>query len=105
MIVEYIRYSIGQDDSQKFVQAYSKASDVLKASPHCLGYEVSRCTEDPTSFVVRINWDSLEGHTQGFRTSPQFSKFFSDVRPFYNNIQEMRHYEVGDSFQRNGRSC
>ncbi len=100
MIVEYIRYSVKQSESDRLVQAYSRAGQVLQASPHCLGYEISRCQEDPSSFIVRINWDSLEGHTKGFRESPQFSKFFADVQPFYNDIQEMRHYEVGPSFRR-----
>ena len=100
MIVEYIRYLVKTDDSQKFIQSYSRAGEVLKSSPQCLGYEISRCKEDPISFVVRIDWDSLEGHLNGFRKSPQFSKFFTDVQPFYNDIQEMRHYEVGETFQR-----
>jgi quinol monooxygenase YgiN len=100
MIVEYIRYSVKKDDSEKFKLAYANAGEVLKASANCLGFEVSRCTEDPTFFVVRINWDSLEGHTHSFRSSPEFSKFFSDVRPFYDAIQEMRHYEIADSYQR-----
>ena len=66
----------------------------LDASPHCQRYEVARCTEDPTAYTVRIEWDSAEGHMQGFRGSPGFAGFFAAVRPYVDRIQEMRHYDV-----------
>lgn len=43
---------------------------------------------------VRIEWDSQDGHIKGFRTSPEFQTFYEAVRPFFNDIEEMRHYEV-----------
>jgi quinol monooxygenase YgiN len=92
MIVEYIRYEIADADS--FQRAYQAARCVLDGSPHCLAYELSRCTEEPTSFILRIEWDSIDGHLQGFRKSPEFADFLSAVRPFLADIREMRHYAV-----------
>lgn len=94
MIVEYIRYTIPADRRGAFERAYADAQPVLDASPHCLGYELSRCAEDASQYVLRIEWDSAEGHMQGFRKSPEFRTFFAAVRPFVNDIQEMRHYEL-----------
>jgi quinol monooxygenase YgiN len=94
MIVEYIRYDIDSARDEAFEQAYRQASEALAASTHCELYEVSRCTEDPTQHVVRIEWDSEEGHLSGFRQSPEFRRFFEAVGPFVHDIQEMRHYEV-----------
>ncbi|HYQ04128.1 MAG TPA: antibiotic biosynthesis monooxygenase family protein [Polyangiaceae bacterium] len=94
MIVEYIRYSVPAARTDEFLAAYREASVELDASPHCLAYELSRCHEEPGSYVVRIEWESLAGHLQGFRTSPEFKRFFAKVQPFFEQIQEMRHYEV-----------
>jgi hemoglobin len=94
MVVEYIRYSIDDPRAEAFEQAYREAGDSLAASEHCERYEVSRCSEEPTQHVVRIEWDSEEGHLSGFRQSPEFRSFFEAVRPFVNDIEEMRHYEV-----------
>jgi hypothetical protein len=47
--------------------------------------------------VVRIEWDSVEGHERGFRASPRFSEFFTAVQPFFADIEEMKHYAVQDS--------
>jgi quinol monooxygenase YgiN len=94
MVVEYIRYTIDDGRSEAFEQAYGRASDALEASEHCQRYEVSRCSEDPTQYVVRIEWDSEEGHLAGFRQSPEFRSFFEAVGPFVHDIEEMRHYNV-----------
>jgi quinol monooxygenase YgiN len=94
MVVEYIRYSIDDPRAEAFDQAYREAGNSLAASEHCERYEVSRCTEDPTQHVVRIEWDSEEGHLSGFRQSPEFRSFFDAVGPFVNDIEEMRHYNV-----------
>jgi len=93
VVVEYIRYRIAPEQTDAFVQAYTAAGVPLLASPNCLSYEVSRCSEEPDHFIVRIVWDSADGHLSGFRKSPEFQRFFTLVRPFFEGIQEMRHYE------------
>jgi len=94
MIVEYIRYRIDDERARAFEEAYRRAGDALRASEHCQRYEVARCSEDSTSHVVRIEWDSEEGHMSGFRRSPEFRTFFEEVRPFVDDIEEMGHYQV-----------
>src|SRR5438874_10491766 len=74
MVVEYIRYSIDDTRAEAFEQAYRRAAEALKASEHCERYEVSRCSEDPSQRIVRIDWDSEQGHLSGFRQSPEFHK-------------------------------
>ena len=89
MVVEYIRYTLDEGRAEVFEQAYCQAADALEASYHCERYEVSRCSEDPSTRVVRIEWDSEEGHMSGFRKSPEFGPFVAAVRPFVNDIDEM----------------
>ena len=94
MIVEYIRYRIPEAEASTFEAVYRSAGASLDASPHCERYEVARCTDDPAAFIVRIEWDSAEGHMRGFRGSPEFRTFFAAVKPYVEYIEEMRHYEV-----------
>jgi quinol monooxygenase YgiN len=94
VVVEYIRYSIDNERSKAFADAYRRAAEALEASEHCERFEVSRCSEDQTQHVVRIEWDSEEGHMSGFRQSPEFRRFFEAVGPFVHDIDEMRHYQV-----------
>jgi hypothetical protein len=87
MIVEYIRYQIDPSRNGEFDDAYRRAGALLDASPHCQRWEAARC-------VVRIEWDSAEGHLQGFRQSADFKPFLEATQPFFNDIEEMTHYEV-----------
>lgn len=94
MIVEYIRYQNEASEAVAFISAYETAARSLRDSIHCLSYELSRCCDEPNTFVLRIVWDSAEGHMKGFRTSAEFKPFLAAIQPFIKNIQEMRHYEL-----------
>lgn len=94
MIVEYIRYRIPRERQRQFEEAYTNASESLNVSKHCHMYELTHCAEEPELYILRIEWDSLDGHMKGFRSSPEFRDFFRYVQPFLNGIQEMRHYEL-----------
>lgn len=44
----------------------------------------------------------MRGHEEGFRKEPGFAAFFGKVKPFFQCIQEMKHYAI----QQSGRaSC
>ena len=94
MIVEYTRYKIDEQRRGTFEKAYEKAVEPLSASSHCLAYELSHCTEAPEYYVLRIEWDSEEGHLTGFRSSREFRSFFASIQPYVKDIEEMRHYQV-----------
>jgi hemoglobin len=95
MIVEYIRYRV-PTDPDAFEAAYTRACAALRASPQCLAYELSRCEEAPEHYVLRIEWTSTADHLQGFRRGPEFGPFFREIRPYVEQIEEMRHYAPGE---------
>jgi quinol monooxygenase YgiN len=94
MTAEYTRYRINQDQQPAFEEAYRAAQKYVQASPHCVGYELSHCTEEPERYVLRIEWASVEEHLQGFRKEPNFKSFLGLVQPFVPNIEEMQHYKL-----------
>jgi len=93
MVVEYIRYRVPQDRGEEFERSCSEAQQVLREAPQCERYEVSRGVEEPENFVVRIEWTSVEEHEHDFRGSAAFGRCFAAVKPFFEQIEEMRHYE------------
>ncbi len=92
MIIEYIRYTIPESQASAFEKSYAEAGKSLAASGHCLAFELSACLDDPSSYILRIEWDSVEGHMQGFRGSAEFRAFFAAIKPYVDGITEMRHY-------------
>jgi quinol monooxygenase YgiN len=92
MVVEYIRYAIPSSRAVEFEEAYAEAAKVLDESPQCLSYELTRGLEEAEHYILRIEWTSVDDHEQGFRRSPGFQRFFALIRPFFDQIEEMKHY-------------
>ncbi|HSA48899.1 MAG TPA: antibiotic biosynthesis monooxygenase [Yinghuangia sp.] len=94
MIVEYIRYTIAEPNTAEFEAAYARAAASLRASPQCVDYELTRCTEEAGAYILRIRWTSAADHLEGFRAGEHFPAFFAEIKPYVTAIQEMRHYEA-----------
>lgn len=92
MSIEYIRYRIAGADAAEFEAAYRRAAEQLAAAPECIDYELTRCEEDPESYILRITWTSTHDHLQGFRASERFPPFLAAIKPYVPAIEEMRHY-------------
>ncbi|MCK2241821.1 MULTISPECIES: group II truncated hemoglobin [unclassified Crossiella] len=93
MIVEYLRYTIPPAAAADFEAAYARAATALAGAPECVDYDLSRCVEDPSKYVLRIRWTSAQAHLGGFRQGPYFPPFFAEIRGYVGDIEEMRHYE------------
>ncbi|WP_131741849.1 group II truncated hemoglobin [Actinomadura roseirufa] len=93
MIVEYVRYRIDPGEAEDFEAAYTRAAASLAAAPQCVDYELSRCAEEPASYILRITWTSAGDHLTGFRGGEHFPAFLAAIKPYAQRIEEMRHYE------------
>ena len=81
MIVEYIRYSIPLEQAGQFEAAYATAKQWLLASPHCLGYELSQCTEDPNNLWSVSNGVPPKTTCKGFARANAFHHFLRRSGP------------------------
>lgn len=61
--------------------------------------------EEPDQFILRLEWDSEDGHLKGFRSSPEFGAFFAHVRPYVHDIEEMRQHKLTQVVGKNGVAC
>ena len=94
---EIIRYDIPEQERANFEKAYVQAGQYLQASTYCLGYQVIHGSEEPNHYIVIIYWTSEQDHLTKFRNDQNFMAFFNLVKPFYNNLEEMKHYNLTDN--------
>jgi hemoglobin len=94
MIVEYVRYELPHEVAADFAEAYEAAGEILSRDQHCVTWELRRGVEEPSRHVVRITWDSQEGHEEQFRAAPAYQEFLAGLKPFREHLQEMGHYEL-----------
>lgn len=93
-VIEIIRYDLPAGRVEEFLDAYAQSLPHLSADPHCLSVEVLRSIDAKTHRVlVRIGWDSVEGHEVAFTEGPHFERFITPLRPWLGYVVEMTHYE------------
>jgi heme-degrading monooxygenase HmoA len=103
MVIEIATITVAEGRETEFERAFATAQRYIAESPHAYRYQLTRCVEMPTRYVLRIEWDSLEGHTQGFRASPAFQEYRALLYPLYAAPPEVVHYtEVVPSTEARG---
>ena len=50
--------------------------------------------EEPDSFILRIEWDSLDAHMRGFRESPLLAEWRSHFYHLLAGTPKVTHYQV-----------
>ncbi|MDB5075753.1 MAG: antibiotic biosynthesis monooxygenase [Chloroflexi bacterium] len=96
MIIEIATINVQEGREGEFEAAFAKAQRYIAESPHSLNYQLTRCVEHPSRYVLRIEWDSLEGHTMAFRGSDAYQEYRALLYPLYASAPEVVHYNAID---------
>lgn len=92
MTLEVVQFDVTPGREADFLSDHLQARQLLAANPHCLGFSLKRCVERPGRFLFLVEWDSVEGHEVGFRSTAEFEAFKDWVRPHFERL-EIDHYE------------
>ena len=53
----------------------------------------SRCVERPSGYLLLVQWQTLEDHTEGFRGSAGYQDWRALLHHFYEPFPVVEHYE------------
>ena len=54
---------------------------------------LSRCQERPSSFLLLVEWATLEDHTVGFRGSQEYEQWRALLHDFYDPFPVVEHFD------------
>jgi heme-degrading monooxygenase HmoA len=95
MILEVADIRTPEGEQAGFEQAIRLGLDtVLSQSPGFQSYEVRHSIEEPTRYLLLIQWSSVEDHTVRFRESELYTEWSAIVRPFFGRPPEVQHFEL-----------
>ncbi len=94
MITEIAIFQALPGKEEAFAQGIQRGLEVIRRDPGCISAECQRCIEDPARFLLRIQWTSLEAHTEGFRTSPGFAEYRSHINGLFSDAPVVHHYQA-----------
>ncbi len=80
-----------EDDS---LRPWSGPSRSSPSSSGFVSLRVERCIERPDHFLLLVEWDRLEDHTEGFRGSPAYEEWRAALHHFYDPFPVVEHFET-----------
>ncbi|HEY6472630.1 MAG TPA: antibiotic biosynthesis monooxygenase [Acidimicrobiales bacterium] len=94
MITEHALLEVVPGRELDFVAAMERAKSLIAASPGFAGLRVERCIERPSCFLLLVEWERLEDHTEGFRGSPAYEEWRAALHHFYDPFPVVEHFEA-----------
>jgi heme-degrading monooxygenase HmoA len=73
MIMEVTVLNVRQGMTTAFEAAFREAAPIIASMPGCISHRLQRCIETPDQYLLLVEWTSLEAHTVGFRSAPEYS--------------------------------
>lgn len=94
MILEAAFLNIKPGQESAFEAAFGEAKSVISAMPGFDALELQRCIETSNRYLLLVKWTTLEHHTIGFRTSPEYQRWKALLHHFYDPFPTVEHYET-----------
>jgi heme-degrading monooxygenase HmoA len=92
MVLEHAVIHIKLGVSREFEEAVAEGKSVVAESEGFISLSLSRCIESPDSYLLMIQWRSLEDHTVGFRESERFTRWREIVGPYFESPPDVLHF-------------
>ncbi|MDA1369797.1 MAG: antibiotic biosynthesis monooxygenase [Proteobacteria bacterium] len=94
MILEVAILNVKPGLAEDFELAFGQAQKIITAMPGYLNHQLQRCIEDSDRYLLMVNWESLEAHTQGFRQSESYQGWRRLLHHFYDPFPVVEHYQA-----------
>ena len=96
MVIEQALLPVVQGREADFEAAIAQARPLIAQSPGFRRITVSRGLESPSTYLLLVEWDSLEAHEVGFRGSPQYQQWRAMLHHFYDPFPVVEHFSPID---------
>jgi heme-degrading monooxygenase HmoA len=78
----------------EFEVAFARAKAIIAASRGFVSLQLLRGIEAPSRYVLLVEWETLEDHTEGFRKSAGYEEWKGLIHHFYDPFPTVEHYGV-----------
>lgn len=93
MILEAVLLNIKNGLDNDFESSFTKASRIISSVNGYLCHELHKCLEVEGKYLLLIKWETLEAHTVGFRSSPEYQEWKKLLHHFYEPFPTVEHFK------------
>jgi heme-degrading monooxygenase HmoA len=92
VITEQATLDIKPGEEPAFEQAFARAKTIIASMPGFISLSLDRCVEVSSRYLLLVEWEQLEDHTEGFRQSPEYEEWARLLHHFYDPFPTVHHY-------------
>ncbi len=92
MILEVAILDIKKGMEADFEIAFRGAQRIISSQEGYISHQLQKCIEKNNRYILLVNWEKLEDHTQGFRGSGEYEEWKKLLHHFYEPFPEVEHY-------------
>ncbi|OZD64222.1 antibiotic biosynthesis monooxygenase [Rhodococcus sp. 05-340-1] len=93
MIVEHALLHVIPHRTDEFETAFADATSIISSMPGFVNLTLSRGIEQPNTYLLLVEWERLEDHTEGFRTSDEYQEWKTLLHHFYEPFPVVSHFD------------
>jgi heme-degrading monooxygenase HmoA len=93
VILEHAVLDVIPGEEQNFEEAFAEAKAIIASIPGFRSLRLDRCLEHQSRYLLLVEWERLEDHTEGFRGSPKYERWRGLLHHFYEPFQSVEHYK------------
>ena len=80
-----------------FEAAFAQAKEIIAGMAGFGRLSLSRCVEQPSTYLLLVEWRRLEDHIEGFRGSPQYQEWRRLLHHFSDPLPTVEHFAQADT--------
>lgn len=94
MVLEQALLPVKPGQEPEFEAAFEQAKAIISTMPGFCSLTLSRCIERPHAYLLLVEWERLEDHTEGFRGSADYQRWRALLHHFYEPFPSVEHFEL-----------
>jgi heme-degrading monooxygenase HmoA len=94
VITEQALLDVKPGQEQEFESAFAEAKAIIAAAQGFESIELHRCIERPNRYLMLVEWERLEDHTEGFRKSEAYEQWRRLLHHFYDPHPTVEHFSL-----------
>ena len=91
-VLEHAPLEVRPGREAEFEAAFLRARPLIEATPGFRGLRLLRGVERPSTYLLLVEWASLEDHEIGFRGSERYPEWARVLHPFYDPFPTVEHF-------------
>ncbi|SNS96925.1 antibiotic biosynthesis monooxygenase family protein [Rhodococcoides kyotonense] len=93
MILEHALLHVIPAQTDEFEAIFAQAKSIISSMPGFRSVRLSRGIEQPSVYLLLVEWDTLEDHTERFRGSAEYQQWKALLHHFYAPFPVVEHFE------------